>query len=408
MNILVISSYYQPDGGPAAPLFTMLCERLAMRGHKVTVITGVPHYPTGKVPQEFRGRKIERVEESGVHVIRVNLPSINRNKLILRLYQFLAFQARATLAARNQNCEVVIAHSPALEVWLPFTYLSVIRKKPVVYSVHDVYPDVGISLGIFRSNLVINSVSTLERFCLKRASYIRILSDSFTQPLQKMGIHDSKMFLIYDWVDTDLIKPISRKNNFSRKYGLLDSFVVLYAGNIGLSQGLETVLSAAELLVDQTDIRFVFVGDGVSRERLENDAINRGLENVTFIPFQPRSRLTEVLATADVSLVVLQSGIAFGSLPSKSFSILASGRPVIASVDVDSDTWDLIERSQSGLVVQPENPKQLAEAITMLKNDPSLKVQLGKNGREYVSKYHSAEYAAEAFEKLLLEAIGKH
>jgi colanic acid biosynthesis glycosyl transferase WcaI len=214
------------------------------------------------------------------------------------------------------------------------------------------------------------------------------------------------MALVYDWVDTDLIQPLPRDNGFAREHNLADGFVVLYAGNIGLSQGLEHVLAAAELLADHPDFHFVLVGDGAGREQLAAQAEQRRLVNVQFLPFQPRARLPEVLATADVSLVTLRHGVGSGSLPSKTFSILASGRPVLASVDEGSETWNLVERAEAGLCVPPESPAQLAKAILRLSQDDDLRERLGQNGRAWAERYHSPQSAAEQFEKLLVE-VGK-
>jgi colanic acid biosynthesis glycosyl transferase WcaI len=404
MRVLMIVPYYAPDLGPSAPLFTMLSAGLARRGHQVTVITTVPHYPSGQVPTEFRGRWLWRSSENSVEVVRVTLPSVKRADLAQRLLQFICYQFGATWAGLGQQYDAVLVANPALWVWLPFTWLVVLRRKPAVFSVHDVYPDVGITLGIFRHRPVIAAVTGLERFCLNHAAVVRILSDSFRPGLHALGVSDTKMALVYDWVDTDLIRPLPRDNAFARETGLTDRFVVLYAGNLGLSQGLEHVLTAAALLAAYGDIRFVFVGDGAAREQLVTQAEQHRLANVQFLPFQPRARLAEVLATADVSLVTLQRGVGWGSLPSKTFSILASGRPMLASVDEGSETWCLVNRAEAGLCVRPESPSHLAEAILTLKQDAALRERLGRNGRIWAERYHSPQSAAEQFENLLLVA----
>lgn len=231
-----------------------------------------------------------------------------------------------------------------------------LRNKPAVYGVYDVYPSVGIKLGIFRHKAVIALLTALEKSCLDNAALVRIISDSFRPELQAMGVPDEKMVRGYDWVDTALVHPLPRHNDFSRQYGLDQHFVVMYAGNLGLSQGLEHVLAAADLLKEQKEILFVFVGDGASRQMLVEETERRGLQNVMFLPFQPRNRLPEVLASADISLVSLQRGLGSGSLPSKMYSIFASGRPMILCVDEKSDPWKLLEQAQAGLCVPPENP----------------------------------------------------
>lgn len=404
MDILVLEPYYEPDGGPAAPLFTMLSQELVRCGHRVTVLTAVPHYPSGKVPQAYRGLKTRRHLEDGVEVIRVPLPSVNRTRLWQRLAQFLAYQVGAILAGWHLSFDVFVTITPSLEIWLPFTYFSAVRRKPAIYSVHDVYPDTGIRLGIFSNKAVIKAVTLLERYCVDHAQIVRILSRSFEKGVRKLGAPRSKIRLIYDWVDTELITPLPKNNSFALEQGLNESFVVLYAGNIGFSQGLEHALEAAKLLTDE-DIRFVFVGEGAAKDSLAETARSLQLTNVGFLPFQPRDRLPEVLATADVSLVVLRKGMGFNSLPSKTLSTLASGRPMVASIDEHSDTWDLVERSQSGICVPPESPIRLADAIRTLKQSPELRATMGRNGRDYALKHHSTRAAARAFEAIFTEAI---
>jgi colanic acid biosynthesis glycosyl transferase WcaI len=404
MKILFIEPYYEPDGGPAAPLFTMLCKELSKRGHEVTVLTAVPHYPSGCVPFAYRGCKTRRSKENGVQVIRVPLPSLDRANLVQRFIQFLIFQIGATISGWKVGCDVFVTITPSLEVLLPFHYFSVIRCKPAVYSIHDIYPDSGVQLGIFRKKEVIKWVTYLEKSCLKRAAIVRILSQSFKEKIIELGVPPSKIRLIYDWVDTDLIYPLHRNNKFAQENRLVNSFIVLYAGNIGFSQDLKNVLKCAQKLVNE-NIQFVFVGEGPAKQSLIEYSISLQLPNVRFLPFQPRVRLPEVLASTDLSLVTLRQGMGFNSLPSKTLSILASGRPLIACVDPGSDTWHLVERSQSGLCIPPEDPESLARAILTLKRNSKLKNQMGVRGREYVLNHHSPKMAAKAFEKILVEAL---
>jgi len=405
MHVLVITPHYIPDGGPSAPLYALLCEELVKRGHMVTVIAGVPHYPSGKVPQNYRKFSFQRNLQNGVNIIRVPLPSLNRSSLPLRFLQFLCYQLGATLASKRKRPDVVIASNPALQVGIPFMLHAFFQKRPSIFSIHDVYPDVGIELGIFRHKFIVSIVSLFERFCLKHATYIRILSESFLSRVAAFGIPNSKIILIYDWVDTHFIRPLSRINNFAQELGLVDKFVILYAGNLGFSQGLENVLSTAKILEVYNDIHFVFVGGGANRERLISISRQLELSNVLFLPFQPRQKLPEILATADVSLVSLKKGISFRSLPSKIYSILASGRPLIACVDKGSDSWKLVERSGAGICIPPESPEDLAESILKLKSSKSLRSFMSEKGRNYALRFHSPQSAADHFEEVLKNCV---
>ncbi|MGC8495452.1 MAG: glycosyltransferase family 4 protein [Syntrophobacteraceae bacterium] len=405
MHILILALHYSPDLGPSAPLFTMLGSGLAKRGHRVSVITTVPHYPSGSVPSPFRGRKMRRTFEEGVEVIRVPLPSLDRAKLGNRLVQFACYQAMAAVAGLGLQYDVVLVGGPSLVNWFPLACLVALRGKPAIYSVHDLYPDVGVTLGIFRHRFVIRTVAGMERFCMKRSKTVRISSESFRPGVRALGVSDSKMALVYDWVDMELIRPMPKDNAFAREHGLADKFVVLYAGNLGLSQGLQHVLAVADLLKDREDIRFVLVGEGAGLDSLRKYADEHDLQNVQFIPFQPRGRLPEVHATADVSLVTLQKGVGTASIPSKTFSILASGCPVLASVDEESDPWNLVRSSGAGICVPPESPKELADSILALRRDAEMRSRLGANGLCWAQKYHSPESAAEQFERLFAAAL---
>ncbi len=370
MRILIFGGHYEPDLGPSAPLFTMLCRNLVKLGHQVTMLTMVPHYPSGRVPPEYKGKWFWKDDDQGVEVIRIGLPSVDRAKLAQRMLQYLAYQIGATLAGWSKKYDAVFACSSALTSWLPFQTLVTLRHKPAVYGVYDVYPSIGIKLGIFRHKPIISLMTYLERSCLDNAMLIRIISDSFRPDLREMGVPEEKMVRGYDWVDTNLVRPLPRDNAFSREHHLTDKFVVMYAGNLGLSQGLEHVIAAADLLKEQDDIQFVFVGDGASRTMLIEETTRRGLQNVKFLHYQPRERLPEVLASADISLVSLQHGIGSGSLPSKTYSIFASGRPLLISVDEGSEPWRLVEQAGAGLCIPPENPTSLSAAILYLKHTP--------------------------------------
>jgi len=402
---MVAVPHYRPDGGPSAPLFTSLCEGLAQRGHQVTVLTSVPHYPSGQVPREWRGKLRISGEENGVHVIRVALPSVNRRSFVRRMFQFLSYQVGVVLAGWNQEYDVYLTVTAALQVWLPFVLLSALRHKPAVYSVHDVYPDAGISLGIFRHKPVVRLVTYLEDYCLKHSAKVRVLSQSFIPGLVNRGVPESKIRLIYDWVNTDMFKPLPRDNPFAVEHGLVDDFVILYAGNLGPLQSLDSALDAANLLREHGDIRFVFVGDGSARQALEEKATSLKLPNVEFLGYKPFERMPEILATSDVCLVSLIKGSGFGALPSKSYGIFASGRPVLASIDEGCEAWNLVQRANAGLCIPPEDPSLMAEAILTLKHDDNLRERLGRNGRTWAEQRHSPQAAAEEFEKLLFAAL---
>jgi len=406
MRILVLTPYYAPDLGASASLYEMLCKELARLGHQVSVLSAVPHYPTGRVPAEFRGRLIQRERRSGVEVMRIRVPSLDRAKLGFRLLGFLWFQFFASAISWRRKTDLLIASNPALEIALPLAILGFLRRKPFIYSVHEIYPDIGVKLGIFRNRVIIGLLRAMERLCCRRAAYVRVISEVYKTALEGPDVPSSKLVVVGDWTDTDLIRPLPRRNDFSARWGLDDHFVVLYAGNIGPTQGLEKLLEAARLLEHEPDFRFLIVGGGANKDELQRCAGRLGLRNIVFLPFQPREVLPLVLATADVSVVPLKNGLETDSVPSKLFTILASSRPVVAIVDPRSDIAKVIWEAQCGTTVAPENARALADALLELSRQEQLRKLWGDNGRAYVLNFRSKTAAAEKFQELAAAVLG--
>ncbi len=404
MKILFVSPCYPPDLGPSAPMLAALAESLVSLGNQVTVLAAVPHFPSGLVPQKYRRRLWSWEYCNGVRIGRAWIPSGNRANLVHRSLTFVVYQILAALEGLRLEYDVAFIANPAIETGLPLILLGWMRRKPIIFGVWDVYPEVGVQMGLLHSQIVIRIIAFLEDICLHTAQCIQVLGESFVTALAHHKIKSGNITVIPPWLDIELIRPMPRKNLFSCEYGLDKKFVVLYAGNLGLSQGLDIILETARRLANEAEISFVLVGDGVAKEQLINQAC--GLNNVRFLPLQPRERLPEVLASADLSLVVLKRGIGSSSLPSKTFPILSSARPVLACVDENSETWNLVERSKAGLCVLPENPEAIARAILSLKEDSARRELMGKNGRIWAEKHHSSQAAAKRFELLFSNVIG--
>ncbi len=348
MKILIVSPCYPPDLGPSAPMLRMLAESLVSSGNQVVVLAAVPHFPTGVVPSEYRHRIWTWEHSNGVRIGRAWIPSGNRANLVHRSLTFLIYQILVALMGLRLDYDVAFIANPAIETGLPFVTLGRMRRKPAVFGVWDVYPEVGVRMGLFRHKAVIRLVAYLEDICLHSAQRIQVLGDGFLTDLKAHQVNQEIVTVIPPWLDTNFIQPMPRKNPFSCEHGLDEKFVVLYAGNLGPSQGLEVVLDAARLLVTEPDILFVFVGDGTGTGITAPAGIRNEQCVISALP--AAECLPNVLASADISLVVLKQGIGSSSLPSKLFSIFASARPALACVDEGSDAWKLIERSESGFM----------------------------------------------------------
>jgi colanic acid biosynthesis glycosyl transferase WcaI len=403
MRILLITMYYSPDAAANAVIMTELAEELAARGDLITVVTTFPHYVSNVIDPRFKDRLIQREESGNIRIIRTYLyTSPNKKSFLVRLLNYVSFNLLSTFAGIfSGSQDIVLAPSPPLTIGLSAYVISRLKGIPYVYNVQDINPDVLIKLGILTNPIGIKFSKWLERFVYNKARHITVLSEGFKQNLLNKDVPENKLTIIQNFVDTNFIKPLSRDNTFRDRFRLQSKFVILYAGNLGHSQNLEHLLECADMLKNKTDLTFVIVGNGSRKPFLEEKAKELDLENLHLIPFQPREVVPEIYAAADISLVTLRKGIALDSVPSKAYTIMASGRPVLAAVDPGSDVWNLIHEAQAGICVEPEDTTALKNAIIRLLNNPNLCHQFGRNGRSYTEKHYTRQVAGEKYYQLL-------
>lgn len=402
MRILLLSTYFAPDTSSNSVIVTDLAERLVEAGHAVTVVTTFPHYDINRIWDRYRGRLVQRERNGNLDVFRtyVYLPQRKTN-IVGRVWSYLSFNVLSFLVGLITGpCDVVLAPSPPLTnggvAWL----LSRLKGARFVYNVQDIYPDVAIKLGVLKSRRAIAFFSWLERFIYRKADAITVISEGFRRNLLAKGVPEEKLQLIHNFVDTKFMVPRPRHNRFSRDHGLDNRYVALFAGNVGLSQGLSTVLEASRLLQPHPDILCLIVGDGAGKADLVTQVEQAGLANVRFLPFQPRSMLPDMYATADVCLVPLKHGIAENSVPSKVYTIMAAARPLIASIDEGSDVWQFVQETGCGLVVPPEDPNAVADAILSLYHNRSLGREMGLKARDRVERDYTPQIVADKYTEL--------
>jgi colanic acid biosynthesis glycosyl transferase WcaI len=319
-----------------------------------------------------------------------------------------SFNIFSTLAAlRVGKPDIVLADAPTLWSGLPLLVTAICPRVPFVYIVHDIYPDVFLRLGVLTNPWLINLIERVERFYYDRSAQVSVLSVGFKDNLGRKGVPEDKIAIIPACVDTEFIRPLPRENELRERWGLADNFVVLYAGNIGLSQGLDIILEVARLLIDNPDIVFILVGEGATKPALQAMAEEKSLSNVRFFSFQPREDVPPVYALADVCLVSLKRDIVLESVPSKTYTIMASGRPIVATVDQNTEVGYLLDQAQCGLCIEPENADALAQAITKLYKDDSLRNDLGRRGRDFVVEHYSRQVAANQYHTLIQHFVNK-
>lgn len=403
MRILLVTLYFYPDMTSAnAVIMTELAVELARLGHEVTVVTSFPHYADSRIAPEYRGRWLQRDDYQGIRVIRTYLyTSPDKQNLAARLLNYLSFNLFSTFAGLLAGpCDVILVPSPPLTIGLSGWLLGRLKRAPYVYNVQDIYPDIAVRLGILTNPRLIRFFHWLEKFVYHRAAAVTVLSPGFKHNLLAKGVPVDKLHIIPNFVDGDFVRPLPKDNTFARRHGLHDKFVVMYAGNVGLSQGLEVALAAAAEISDLADLRLLVVGNGAAKAALEQQAQQQKLTNVIFLPFQPREIVPDLYATADVGMVSLRQDIGGESVPSKAYTIMASQRPLLAVVSEDTEIRSLIEAAACGLWVRPADPQALAGAIRCLYNNSVWRQQLGQNGRLYVERHHTPQAVASQYARL--------
>lgn len=399
MRILILTQWFDPEpflkGLP-------LAKALQDRGHEVEVLTGFPNYPGGKVYPGYRIRLYERELMEGIPVHRVPIyPSHDRSGF-RRILNHMSFALSSFLIGAVVVKKPDIIYVCQL-VTLGFTsaLLKLIHGCPVVYDIQDLWPDSVTDSGMIGNAYVLKVLNSWCDIVYWHASHLITLSPGMREELIVRGVRSDRVSVIYNWCDESHIMPAPRDDRLASELGLAGDFVVMYAGNIGLMQGLNTILDAAQLLVNREPrIKFVFVGGGVERDRLKADAAKRKLSNIIFLDRQPVSAMGRILALADVLLVHLKDTPLFRiTLPQKIQAYLATAKPILLCVR--GDAAEIIRNSAAGVVAEPENPASIVEKLLELFCvSEGERRQMGIRGRSYYEKVMSISVGVGRFEEV--------
>jgi colanic acid biosynthesis glycosyl transferase WcaI len=402
MKILILAQHYAPEEVSGAVLATQLATDLAVRGHQVSFVTSAPSYPQGCVFPGYRNRLFFRETISGVKVIRVWSYIHPQKTFWRRLLNYGTFSAAAVWGGLFAGKpDVILSASPPFPLGIAAWLIKSVWGVPWVLRVEDLYPDVAIAMGALKNRWGIAFFKSLEKWLYQKSDHISVISIGFLSILKKKGVAEHKISVIPVWADPDIIQPLPKVNDFSKQYGLEEKFVVLYSGNLGLTSALDEVIDAAKLLEDQKRVVFLIIGEGVFKARLAKRAQQENLNNVIFLPFQPLHDVPIILATADFSLVTLNQNSSDTSLPMKTFSIMASGRPILAVAPGRSELAALVREADCGQVVEPGESEKLANTIVEFIDRPQRMVEMGQNGRKRLLADFSRDHCIRLYETLL-------
>ena len=404
MKIVMICQWFPPEHAPIGVMLSEMAEDLIQKGHSVSIITGFPNHPEGIVFKGYNKKIFNKEDESGLKIIRCYLYTSPKKTFLRRAANYLSFAMSSFVAAMcMEKHDVLLMVSPPLSNGLIAIALKKIKKLRFVFNVQDIYPDAAISTEIIKNPFLIKVLMKLEQIIYHEAKSVSLISEGFKNNLLAKGVPEEKINVIENWIDTNEIVPMNKHNDFSIKHELIDKFVILYSGTIGIISGAEIIIDCAKNLSDYEDILFLFVGEGIVKDEIRKKVNQLSLKNIKFLSFQPRKLLSEVQSCSDVSVLTLAKDKGKTSVPSKILGYMAAARPVVASIDESSDTHRLINEAKCGICVEPGNADNLSDIILTLYHDRHLAEQLGRNGREFLMNNCGRKKITSQYEKMFLE-----
>jgi len=396
-KILLISQYFYPEMISTGHILTELLLELSARGLKSSVICAQPTYYS-------RERVRPIINHQGIDIIRTSNTQYEKNSIKGKIFNSSSFFAMSFVKALNnrERCPIILVTNPPF-LGIIGLLLKILRKRPYILIVHDLYPDIAVNAGYLdRRSPIVAIWNQLNKWIFREASFIVGLGRDVNKIIKKQlptGTED-KVVYIPNWADPALIKPIDYNDNILIKsLGLTDKFIVQYSGNMGLTHDMETIVEAANLLKKHDMIHFLLIGDGGKRKKIERMIEAYQLKNVTMLDYQPRENLIYSLSASHVSLISLENSAKGLSVPSKLYGILASGRPAIAIVPEDSEVALTLNEYECGLVVAPKDVASLVESIYWLKDHEDERASMGmKAYHAFLQNFTVAQCADKYFD----------
>lgn len=407
MRLMFLCPHFEPDLHAATgEVVTRLVHALAERGHRVDVVTSLPWYRLHDVEPEWRGRPWRKGTTDAGDIIRIWPFPTNKSNVPARGAAFAGFTALATGAALTLGRpDAVLAMSPPIFLGNAASVVARRWRVPLVFNVQDIFPDVAVEIGALRNQRVIDMAAKLERSLYRRADAVTVLSqDQADNVAGKLpAAQRNKVHIIENFVDLERVRPTERDNAWRSARGLTGKTIVMYAGNVGLSQPFTMIAAAADAFSTRPDVHFVINGEGAARPEVDRWAAPK--DNVSVFDFVERDKVSDLLGAADVHVILLKAGLARSSTPSKLYGILAAGRPVVASIDRGSEVETVLQRADAGIVVDPENTEQFINALTIMLDDPEQRRQMGARAAAHVDTLMTPARQAQAYEQLFASLL---
>ncbi len=409
MRVLVVSQYFPPESGACANRVRSFVRGLRAEGHEVVVITEKPCYPEGVIEEEYRGGFFEERVVDEISVINTWIYTSPEASFFTRLLSYLTFMVMAILGAGRAkgSFDVVLASSPPLTAGVAGWAVAKLKRARFVLDVRDLWPDVAVAMGEVENPLVIRVAKAVERFLYRQADGITAATERFCEHIGSTVDNAPPLKRIMNGTVPETFDQAEQRSEMRELLGLdSEDFVVTYAGIMGRAQGLPHILEAADQLEGEDDIVFHLRGRGATKEQLVEEAHTRSLDNVRFFEYCPLEKAAAHMVASDALLVPLADDDLYRSfIPSKLFDSMASGRPVLLSVE--GEAREILEEAEAGTFYPPEDGTALAERVRRLMNHPDERAEMGRRGKAYANEHCTRRAQAQEMTNFL-ESLAGH
>ncbi|MFI3163938.1 MAG: glycosyltransferase family 4 protein [Bacillota bacterium] len=396
-RVLFLNAYYLPEKIAFTHLENDLIDELIRNNYSIDVVTPIPtRGVTHDTRKRFSKIKLEKVKDGNLSITRFWSPKERKNPLLRFLRYLWCHFMEYRICRKYTDIDLIFAVStPPTQGFLASIILKKLnkrnRKTKFIYNLQDMFPESLVNTKITQSNsLLYRFGNKIACYTYQNADKIIVISDAFKKSLLQKDVDDYKIDVVSNWVDVKQIKQVPKeKNKLFEEFGIdREKFIIVYAGNIGESQGAEIILEVAEILKAETNIRFVIFGGGTGYDDFKNKVISQNFNNIFIYPLLDKERVSEVYSIGDIALITGKSGVGMSGVPSKTWNIMSCKTPIIASFDKKSELASAISDANAGQCIDPENPVLLADTIIAFKNTRNYKDYYGNN---YLEKYCSKD-----------------
>jgi colanic acid biosynthesis glycosyl transferase WcaI len=386
MRVLLISLVYPPEHAPAGIMVAELASELAHAGHDVTVLTGFPSHPAGRLFPGWKAKCFSREQTEGLFtLVRCIHSFVPRFGALGKMWYHFTFAVSSFWAGlRAGRFDVLVLQSTPVFCGPAAILLAWIKRAKVFYWIHDIHPESAVNAGLLKEGVLSAVMKAIDTWVSRRANLVATPTEEMRDVILARGLPAEHVVIQRHWLDENRVQPSLRQNGWRAKQGIVPAdFVALHAGTIGYVSGALVIVEAARVLAQHPGILFLFVGDGPLKAALQEKVKEYGLGNVRFLPFQGEEDLSSMLASADVGLVTLKAQAAATSIPSKMYGYTSAGRPVIASVAPHSTVARFLGAAGFGWAVLPADPEALASAVVQAAADAGECRRRGMKAREF-------------------------